>query len=64
MKPVVILYVFAASGLVLAGCRGIPTPGEKQARHDLGAVADQYRPGNRPASLPELTPDSSLSNSW
>ena len=62
MKPVVILYALAACGLVLAGCRGIPAPGEKQARRDLGTVANQYRPGNRPASLPELTPDSSLSN--
>ena len=62
MKPVVILYVLAASVLVLAGCRGIPAPGEKQARRDFGVVASQYRPGNRPASLPELTPDSSLSN--
>jgi len=62
MKPVIILYVFAASGLVLASCRGIPAPGEKQARRDLGAVANRFRPGNRLASLPELTPDSSLSN--
>jgi cobalt-zinc-cadmium efflux system outer membrane protein len=62
MKPVVILYVFAASVLVFAGCRGIPAPGEKQARHDLGAVTGKYRPGNHPAAMPELTPDSSLSN--
>jgi len=62
MKPVVILSLFAASGLVLAGCRGIPAPGEKQARRDLGTVASQYHPGNTPASLPELTPESSLSN--
>jgi outer membrane protein TolC len=62
MKSVAILGVFAASGLVLAGCRGVPTPGEKQARHDLGTVAGQYRPGNSGPALPELTPDSSLSN--
>jgi outer membrane protein TolC len=62
MKPVVILHVFAASGLVLAGCRGVPAPGERQARHDLGVVTSQYRPENHPAALPELTPDSSLSN--
>ncbi|HTV40737.1 MAG TPA: TolC family protein [Candidatus Sulfotelmatobacter sp.] len=62
MKPVIILSLFAASGLVLAGCRGIPEPGEKQARRDLGTVASQYHPGNTPASLPELTPESSLSN--
>ena len=61
MKPVAILCVFAASGLVLAGCRGVPTSGEKQARHDLGAITGKYHPGNRPA-LPELTADSSLSN--
>ncbi|MGA3283662.1 MAG: TolC family protein [Verrucomicrobiota bacterium] len=62
MKPVAILCVFAASGLVLAGCRGVPASGERQARHDLGAVAGQYRPGNSRPALPELTPDSSLSN--
>ncbi|MGO8767111.1 MAG: TolC family protein [Limisphaerales bacterium] len=62
MKPVAILYLSVAGALVLAGCRGIPASGEKQARRDLDAVASQYRPGNHPASLPELTPDSSLSN--
>jgi cobalt-zinc-cadmium efflux system outer membrane protein len=62
MKPVVILSVFAAGILVLSGCRGIPTPGEKQARHNLAEVASQYRPTNSLPMLPELTPDSSLSN--
>ncbi len=62
MKTVAILYVFAASVLVLAGCRGIPTSGEKQARHDLGAITGQYRPTNSIPALPELTPDSGLSN--
>jgi outer membrane protein TolC len=64
MKPIAILaVVLAAIGvLTLAGCRGISTPGERQARHDLGAVTGQYHPGNRPTALPELTPDSSLSN--
>jgi outer membrane protein TolC len=55
------VVLFATGGLALAGCRGIQTSGEKQARHDLGSVASQYRPANRPA-LPELTPDTSLSN--
>jgi len=62
MKPIVILSLFAASGLVLAGCRGIPATGEKQARHNFDSVASQYRPHNYVAFLPELTPDSSLSN--
>ena len=50
------------AGIVLTGCRGIPAPGEKQTRHDFVEVAGQYRPANRPPALPELTPDSSLSN--
>jgi outer membrane protein TolC len=54
--------MFAVGGLMLAGCRGIQTPGEMQARHDLGAVAGQYRPTNGIPALPELTADSSLSN--
>src|ERR1700690_274194 len=64
MKPIGILSALLAaiSVLVLAGCRGISTPGERQARHNLGAVTSQYRPGNSRPVLPELTPDSSLSN--
>jgi outer membrane protein, heavy metal efflux system len=62
MKSVSILFVLAASGLILAGCRGIPARGEKQARQNFSAVVGQYRPGNQRPTLPELTPDSSLSN--
>jgi len=62
MKSVSILFVFAASGLTLAGCRGIPAPGERQTRRELSAVAGQYQPGNQRPALPELTPDSNSSN--
>lgn len=31
--------LFATGGLVLAGCRGIQTSGEKQARQDFRAIA-------------------------
>lgn len=61
-RRVIILVVLAAAGLLVAGCRGLPAPGEKQARRDLKTVAGEYRPGNRTPVLPELTPDSSLSN--
>ncbi len=54
--------LFATGGLVLAGCRGIQTSGEKQARQDFRAIASQYRPANGIPVLPELTADSSLSN--
>jgi outer membrane protein, heavy metal efflux system len=64
MKAIITLpALLAALGvLVLAGCRGIPTQGERQARHDLGAIAGQYRPDHHKPRLPVLTPDSSLSN--
>ena len=62
MKSVVILSLLAVGALILAGCRGVPAPGEKQAHRDLGAVVGEYRLNNHPAALPELTPDSSLSN--
>src|SRR5262249_42655196 len=51
-----------AAVFIAAGCSGVPTAGEQQARRDLGAVADRYRPSNGPVVLPELTPASSLSN--
>jgi cobalt-zinc-cadmium efflux system outer membrane protein len=57
-----ILPGLVAGVLTLTGCRGIPAPGEKSARHDLGTVTDKFRPDNQPPVLPELTPDSSLSN--
>ncbi|HKW29264.1 MAG TPA: TolC family protein [Verrucomicrobiae bacterium] len=62
MKSVSILFVLAAGGLLLTGCRGMQTAGEKQARQNFDAVAGQYRPGDQHPALPELTPGSSLSN--
>lgn len=48
--------------LLAAGCTGIPTQGERQARHELTAVTDQYRPDHHQPQLPTLTPDTGLSN--
>lgn len=46
--------------IVLAGCKGIPTQGERSARKDARAVAQVFRPdGQRPA-LPELSTNSAL----
>jgi cobalt-zinc-cadmium efflux system outer membrane protein len=51
-----LLFVVA----VLAGCKGIPTQGERSARKDTRAVAQVFRPdGQRPA-LPELNTNSAL----
>ena len=48
--------------LLAAGCRGLQTAGEKSARRELAAVTDQYRRGERPPSLPALTPEAGMSN--
>ncbi len=53
---------FAGFALVLAGCRGVPTRDERQARADLQAVTSVYRPGGRAAALPDLGPGSSLAS--
>lgn len=58
------LLVVAIAGVavVLAGCKGVPTRGEKEARRQIKAAGATYRPeGQRPA-LPALTPESGLSN--
>ena len=48
--------------VLLAGCKGTPTQGEKEARRQVQAVAGAYRPEGRKPELPELTSQSSLSN--
>jgi cobalt-zinc-cadmium efflux system outer membrane protein len=48
--------------LLLVGCRGTPTAGEKEARRQVQAVAGAYRPQGRKPELPVLTSQSSLSN--
>lgn len=49
------------SGLgALAGCVGVPTAREKEARSELGAVRAMYRPGDARPVLPVLTETSPL----
>lgn len=50
------------AGLLLSGCRGIPTQKERDAREQLGSVAAHYRPGGVKPPLPYLSSRSSLSN--
>ena len=58
MKTYLILILL----VLLAGCKGTPTPGEKEARRQVQAVAGTYRPEGRKPELPVLTSQSSLSN--
>jgi outer membrane protein TolC len=51
-----------ALGLLLTGCKGIPTHSETEARQQAQAVAGNYRPQGQRPPLPLLTADSTLSN--
>jgi outer membrane protein TolC len=46
--------------LVLAGCKGVPTQGERTARRDLQTVGNTLRPLRAERNLPVLTNDSAL----
>lgn len=52
----------AAMVVLLAGCMGIPTAGEKAARQHRQAIERVYRPDGQRPTLPTLTPDSRLSD--
>ena len=47
---------------LLAGCKGISTPGERKALSDLGSVSEAYKPQNQRPALPTLQTNASLSN--
>ena len=49
--------------LLIVGCKGIPTPNEQRTRADLKTVGDAYRPKQQRPVLPELEPQTGLSNS-
>lgn len=51
-----------AATLLLAGCKGIPTQGERKARQDLQTASASFRPQNQRPVLPTLTTNASLSN--
>ncbi|MGA2865580.1 MAG: TolC family protein [Verrucomicrobiota bacterium] len=49
-----------AAALLLTGCKGTPTKGEKEARQQAQAVAATYRPRAQRPVLPALTTNSGL----
>src|SRR4051812_19878998 len=57
-----LLIVMASGILLMDGCMGIPTKAEKEARQQQIAVSETYRPHGLKPELPELTPQSNLSN--
>jgi outer membrane protein TolC len=50
------------AAVFIAGCKGIPTKSENEARQHAQTVAASYRPRGQKPALPVLTADSSLSN--
>jgi cobalt-zinc-cadmium efflux system outer membrane protein len=54
------VWYLSAGLLVLAGCKGIPTNEEKDARQKLQTVGHDYRPEDHKPPLPILTTNSSL----
>ena len=48
--------------LLLGGCKGIPTPGERRAQQEVKTVGETYRPQNQRPSLPTLQTNAGLSN--
>jgi cobalt-zinc-cadmium efflux system outer membrane protein len=60
-RPLAVMGVLAFA-LLLAGCKGVPTRGEKEARGQAQTVAASYRPAGQKPALPLLTASSGLSN--
>jgi outer membrane protein TolC len=57
-----LFIVVALALLALTGCKGIPQPGEREARRQMSVVTDAYRPnGQRPAP-PNLATNSPLAD--
>src|SRR5580692_684561 len=55
-------FTLALVSLLLAGCKGVPTKDENEARQQAQAVAADYRPRGQKPALPVLTANSSISN--
>ena len=47
--------------LLLSGCEGVPTEGERRAQQDLQTIAAAYRPQHQRPPLPQLQSSDSLS---
>lgn len=60
-RNVFVATFIGAFSLVLPGCEGVPTEGERRANQDLQTVAAAYRPQHQRPILPALQSSESLS---
>ena len=58
----ILVFCALAGAILLAGCKGFPVKGEKEARQQTKDVTDHYRPNGQKPPLPTLTTNSSLSD--
>ena len=61
-RPSKLVWGLLSFVMLVAGCKGIPTKGEKEARKQAETVARDYRPKGEKPALPVLNAESSLSN--
>jgi hypothetical protein len=54
------LVLACAGTLLLAGCRGLSTKDERDARRDLATVTEAYHPDEQHRVLPELDSHSGI----
>lgn len=58
--PLSALAALLVAALFLAGCKGVPTKAEKEAREQIQNTGETYRPKGRKPALPVLTTNSNL----
>ncbi|HWH71929.1 MAG TPA: TolC family protein, partial [Candidatus Sulfotelmatobacter sp.] len=59
-RRVALAVGLVALAALLAGCKGFPTQGEKEARRQIQSAAATYRPEGRKPLLPVLTTNANL----
>jgi outer membrane protein TolC len=59
-RTLAILGALLLAALFVAGCKGVPTRSEKEARRQMQEAGAHYRPNDHKPALPVLTTNSSL----
>ncbi|HWW03311.1 MAG TPA: TolC family protein [Candidatus Acidoferrum sp.] len=60
--PALAITGVSAAALLLSGCKGTTIKGEREARQQVQAVSESYRPNGHKPALPVLTTNSTLAD--